>query len=177
MAADEFELDPAHTYPHFSIAHLDFSVMHGRFNESRGTVVMDREGNRSSVRVTVKAASVDTGHDKRDEYLQGSQFLDAARFSEIIFQSTRVEYTGPSTAQVQGSLTLRGVTRPLTLEVTRMVCETHPIKRTYACGFSARGTLRRSDFGMTAYLSMVGDKVDIRIEAEGDRKQQKAGPK
>lgn len=176
FAADEFTLDPTHTYPNFSISHLGFSVMHGRFNESSGTVVMDRDGGASSVKVTVKTASIDTGMDKRDDHLRKPEFLDVAKFPEMMFESTKVSFTGKDTAKVEGKLTLHGVTKPLTLDVTKIVCNVHPMKKNYVCGFDAKASLKRSDFGVAGYLPAIGDEVEIRISAEGERKEKTGGP-
>lgn len=176
-AADTYDLDPTHTYPNFTISHLGFSVMHGRFNETSGTVVLDRDGAGSSVKVTVKVASLDTGMQKRDDHLRSPDFLDAAKYPEMTFESTKVTFTGEKTAKVEGNLSLHGVTRPLTLDVNAINCAVHPLKKTWACGFDASAALKRSDFGITAYLPAVGDEVSIRIEAEGDRKEKSADPK
>jgi polyisoprenoid-binding protein YceI len=174
-AAEEYLLDPTHTYPNFSIGHLGYSVMHGRFNDSSGRVVLDREGDRSLVEVTVRATSVDTGMDKRDEHLRGPDYLDAAKYPEMTYKSSKVTYTSDRTATVEGNLTLHGVTRPLTLNVTAINCAVHPMKRTWNCGFDASASLKRSDFGVSSYVPLISDEMQLRLEAEGERKEAKSG--
>ncbi|HVT37130.1 MAG TPA: YceI family protein [Nevskiaceae bacterium] len=175
MAADRYELDPTHTYPEFSVSHMGLSLMHGRFNETAGSFVLDRKGEGSSVQVTVKVASLDSGMPARDERLRADNFLDAAHFPEMSYRSTRVIFSGDKITRIEGQLTLHGVTRPLALEVTAMNCAIHAIKRVWACGFEAQGMLKRSDYGITTYLPEVGDEVIIRVEAEGAREEKSVG--
>ena len=177
LAADTFELDPTHTYPSFAVSHMGLSVMQGRFNETRGSFVLDRKGGHSSVKVTVKVASLDSGMDSRDQRLLAENFFDAEHYPEMSYVSTGVKFDGDNVSAIEGKLTLHGVTQPLTLAVSAMHCAVHALKRVWACGFEARGTLKRSDYGITAYLPEVGDEVQLRIEAEGQRVDQAPGPR
>jgi polyisoprenoid-binding protein YceI len=171
-AAETYELDGSHTYPTFTISHAGLSTLHGRFDDTRGRFMLDRESGNSSVEAVIKVASLDTGHEQRDKILLGEKFFDAARFPEMRFVSTRVEFVGDSTARVDGELTLHGITQPVRLQVEHLVCLTHPLLRVWACGFDATATIKRSDFGMTAYLpKMVGDEVRIEIAVEAQRKE------
>ncbi|MGH8481998.1 MAG: YceI family protein [Nevskiaceae bacterium] len=172
-AAEELEIDASHTYPNFTVSHRGLSMLHGRFNQTSGQVVLDRDGGTSSVKVVVQTTSVDTGHQKRDDHLRSAEFLDVAKHPEMTYQSTKVTYTGAETARVEGKLTLHGVTKPLALEVTRIFCTQHTVKKTPVCGFSARGTLKRSDFGITYGIPNVGDDIELRIEAEAQKKDDK----
>ncbi len=168
-AATEYRLDPSHTYPHFSIRHLGVSTTIGRFNETSGTLVMDRENDVGSLNVVVKTASVDSGHAARDEHVRKEDFLFVEQYPEMTYQSTKVTFHGPEkdTATVEGTLTLRGVTQPLTLTVTRIVCGEHAFTKKPFCGFDATGQIKRSDFGMTyAPPPIVGDEVDLLLSTE-----------
>ena len=175
-AADSYELDPTHTYPGFAVSHMGLSVMQGRFNESHGSFVLDKQGSGSSVKVTVKTASIDSGMEARDQRLRAENFLDVEHFPEMTYASTSIRFTGDKTATVEGNLTLHGVTRPLTLNITDMRCAVHALKKVWACGFEAQGALKRSDYGIKTYLPEVGDEVTLRIEAEGQRIERSAGP-
>lgn len=175
-AAETYVLDPTHTYPGFFVSHAGLSIMQGRFDQTEGTVVLDREGG-SSLRAVVKTASIDTGHEGRDKILRGKQFLESETFPDMVYQSSQVTFTGKDTARIDGELSLHGVSKPLSLQLTRIACGVHPLKRTWSCGFSAVGKLRRSDFGMDSFLSSVGDEIELRIEAEGERQEKKAGPR
>ncbi|MGH8442441.1 MAG: YceI family protein [Nevskiaceae bacterium] len=176
-AADELEIDGSHTYPNFTVSHRGLSLIHGRFNDTSGKVVVDRDGKTSSVKVVVQTASVDTGHDKRDEHLRSAEFLDVAKYPTMTYESTKVTFTGAETARVEGNLTLHGVTKPLALEVTRFTCTMHTVKKTPICGFSARGTVKRSDFGITYGVPNLGEDVELQIEAEAQAPKKDEKPK
>ncbi len=167
--AIEYRLDPAHTFPHFSVRHLGFSTTMGRFNETEGTLVMDRENDIGSLRVVVKTASVDTGHEARDEHLRKEDFLFVSEYPEMIYESTQVTFHGEEkdNATVEGNLTLRGITQPVTLEVTKIVCGTHLFTQKDFCGFDASAVIKRSDFGMTYALpEAVADEVVLMLSTE-----------
>jgi polyisoprenoid-binding protein YceI len=126
----------------------------------------------SDIRIEVKTASVDTGHRKRDDHLRSDDFLDARKYPVMTFVARSGERTGERTGRIAGELTLRGVTRPLVLEVTLNGMRDYPFAdRHFAVGVSARGTLRRSDYGMTYGVAegMVGDEVELVVEMEGRR--------
>jgi len=169
-AADRFKIDPAHANVVFLITHFDYSRMIGQFQEFEGEFTYDENDlSNSEVRVTVQTASVDTDHQKRDEHLRSPDFFNAAEFPEMSFVSTGVEPTGENTARVTGDLTLLGVTKPVTLDVTVNKVAPHPLPNyegVLTAGISARGTLQRSDFGMTKFVPGIGDEVEIWIEAE-----------
>lgn len=170
-AAEEYVLDPAHTYPNFTINHLGFSTVFGRFNSSEGTLVLDREQGTGSVEVVVDTASIDTGHEKRDEHLRSPDFFNVVEFPEMTFRSTNVTLNGDDTASVEGELTLIGVTKPVSLEVTRISCGSHPFNQAEMCGFDAQGTIKRSDFGMGYGLPALGDEITLYIGAEGVKQE------
>lgn len=167
FAADEYVFDKGHTHILFAISHLGFSMTHGEFMEYEGTVMID-EGAiaNSSVDVTIQMASVDTGHTKRDESLQKPDWLDTAQFPTMTFKSTAVEQTGDTTATMTGDLTLKGVTQPVTLDVALRGRGTNPFSNQEVLGFTASGTIKRSDFNFTHALPGIGDEIEITIETE-----------
>lgn len=171
QAAETYTIDPSHTYGNFEIGHMGLSTMHGRIDVTGGTIVMDRKGDASRVEVTLDPASVDTGHAKRDEHLRETEgFFEVDKYPEMRFVSDKVEFDGDDEATVDGKLTMHGVTRPVTLDVDDISCKTNPLdKEKYSCGFSAETTIKRTDFGMDAYVPMVADEVEISIEAEASR--------
>lgn len=166
LAADNYKIDPSHTFPNFTVSHLGFSTMHGRFNETTGTIVMDREGGESSVEVTIQTASIDTGHDERDEHLRSADFFNVAQYPTITYKSDKVYFQGKDRAVVNGHLTMLGTTKRVTLYVDSIHCGEHPMSGDQVCGFNAIATVKRSDFGMTKYVPAISDEIDIRIEAE-----------
>jgi len=167
LGQQTYVIDPDHTYPNFTVDHLGFSLMHGRFNETSGTIVMDREGDGSSVSITIQADSIDTGYEERDEHLRSEDFFDVANYPEITYESRRVIFQGEDGATVLGDLTLLGETRRVSLAVTAINCGENPMSGDQTCGFNAYATLQRSDFGMDFALPAVGDQIDLRIAAEG----------
>ena len=177
MATDSFTIDPLHTFPNFTIDHLGFSTMHGRFGKTSGKLTVDEAKHSGSVEVVIDAASVDTGYIKRDDHLRSPDFLNAAEFPEITYKSSKVTIKGePSkgdaTAVVDGNLTISGVTKPVTLHVKRMHCGINPMdpkKQQYRCGFDAHAKIKRSDFGVKFALPAIGDEMNIDLEVEATR--------
>lgn len=167
-AADKFLLDPTHASVLFSISHLGFSKTYGRFNTVEGAFTLDADApEKSSVVVTMDAASIDTNHKERDEHLRGKDFFDTAQYPNLTYKSTSVKRTGENSATVTGDLTMHGVTKPVPLEVTLNKTGPHPRDATKTvAGFSARGALKRSEFGMAYGVPMLGDEVELIIDVE-----------
>ena len=174
-AADRFEFDHAHTNIVFLVDHLGFSRMIGQFQDFDGHFLFDPDQvGDSAVSVTIRTASVDTDHEKRDDHLRSPDFFNAVEFPEMTFRSTGIEVTGEKTGRISGDLTLLGVTRPVVLEVTFNRMGPHPSPQmagVTVAGFSGRTMLRRSEFGMTGFSPGLGDKVEIWLEVEGHHKK------
>lgn len=164
--ADSYTIDPDHTYPIFTVSHLGFSTMHGRFNKTSGKLEMDVAKKTGSVEITIDAASVDTAHAKRDEHLRSPDFFNAKEHPNITFKSTKATFTGDKVTAVDGNLTIMGTTKPVTLTVTSMKCDVHPMNKKNVCGFDATAKLKRSDFGMKYGLPAIGDDVTLILELE-----------
>ena len=177
MAADSYTIDPLHTFPNFTINHLGFSTMHGRFGKTTGTLTVDEAKHTGSVEVVIDASSVDTGYIKRDDHLRSPDFLNATEFPEITYKSSKVAIKGdPSnggaTAVVEGKLTISGVSKAVTLDVKRMNCGINPMdpkKQQYRCGFDAEAKIKRSDFGVKFALPAIGDDMNLDLEVEAVR--------
>jgi polyisoprenoid-binding protein YceI len=169
-STETYELDPAHTYPHFSVSHLGFSTMRGRFNTTSGTVTLDKDKGTGSVEIEIDVNSIDTAHAKRDEHLRGPDFFNATEFPKMTYKSTKVTINKDNSAVVEGNLTIMGVTKPVTLNVVKMNCGVHPFNKKEVCGFDATATIKRSDFGMKYGLPAIGDEITMNIEAEGVKK-------
>ena len=126
---------------------------------------MDDPAN-SRIEVTIETASVDTFFAKRDEHLRSADFFNVAEHPTMTFKSTKVERTGENTARMVGDLTLLGVTKPVALDVTLNAFKENPINNKMTAGFTATGSIKRSEFGMKAYVPAVGDTVALRIDME-----------
>lgn len=169
FAADTYALDPAHTQTIFTINHLGFSTITGAVHDLKGTLILDTaRPEKSTVEVTMAADSVDTGFADRDKALEGPMFFNVAQFPTMTFKSTHIKKTGAKTADIQGDFTLLGVTKSLTLKTTfnRMAADTTGTN-VFKAGFTATTTIKRSDFGMKAYVPYVGDDVNVTINFEG----------
>lgn len=159
--------DPRHAYIMFSYDHMGMSRPHVRWRKWSGELDWDAEDPAaSSVYVTIDAASVDSGVDEFDGHLRGEGFFDVAGHPEITFESTSIERTGPNTGKISGDLTIKGVTAPVVLDAVINGATDDAQGGVYKLGFSATTTVKRSEFGITAYVPLVSDEVEISIESE-----------
>ncbi len=167
-ARADYRLDPVHTRVMFAISHAGFSRAIGTVSGSTGTLTFDpADWTRAKVDVRVPIARADLGDADWNKATLAKSLLDAEDHPETRFVSTRVEPVDATHARVHGELTLRGVTREVVLDVTLNAAKRHPMppfRRTV--GFSATTTLSRAEFGITAWKSVIGDDVELRIEAE-----------
>ncbi|MCK6479819.1 MAG: YceI family protein [Planctomycetes bacterium] len=161
--------DTVHTFVNFRIGHLGISHSWGRFNDFTATFETGGDALVSSVAFDIKAESVDTGNEKRDQHLRSPDFLNAKQFPSLSFRSTKVKAIDADTAEVTGDLTLHGVTKPLTARVTK-VGAGKGMRGEELLGLDATFTLKRSDFGMTHMVGPVGDEVTVWISTEGAKK-------
>ncbi len=172
---ETYSLDPVHTRIAFQVSHAGFSNPIGTFSGSSGTLIFD-EDDWSSTRLEVHIPidSLNLGDAKWQGKILDATFFNSKKFPEAHFVSTAVEKTGENQARLTGDLTLHGVTRPVTLEVTLNALKRHPLTFRKTAGFSATATLSRKDFGMSAWEKVVGDQVRLIIEAEAARSHDKA---
>lgn len=172
-APDRYTIDPNHVSVAFLVMHVGFARVLGMFETVEGSFVFDPDKpSVSDISVTIPTASVFTANEKRDEHLRKDDFLNAGQYPTITFVGSSATQTGPRTGTVTGTLTIRGVAKPVTLDVTWNKSGQYPFADKHdAIGISARTTLKRSDFGMTYALAgnLVGDEVDVIIEFEGIR--------
>ncbi len=160
-AAESYTIDPLHTYTNFSVSHLGFSSMQGRFDRSSGKVTLDRVAKTGSVEISIEAGSVSTGHDKRDTHLIGPDFFNSAEYPTVTYKSSAVKFKGDTPSSVEGNLTLLGVSKPVTLTISAFKCGVHPMNKKNLCGADASAQIKRSDFGMKYGLPGVGDDIKL----------------
>ena len=171
LAAEPYKVEKTHADLLFDIDHAGFTRKHGSFHNLDATLQYDAQHpEQSHVSVTVQVDSIDTGFTLRDQELKGEKFFDAAKYPVMRFESIRVTPGPNHTLVVEGDLTLHGVTRPLTLHATLNKSAPNPFDRKATLGFSATGSLKRSDFGVSSFVPMIGDEVRIEIEAEFNQK-------
>lgn len=162
-----YAVEPTHTKVVFAINHLGYSTYYGTFPKAEGTLVLDAANPaKSALDVTVDVTAISTDLKELNEHLLSPDFFDGAKFPKATFKSTKVELTGKNTAKVTGNLTLKGVTKPVTLDVTFNQAGPNFINKVYSVGFDATTTIKRSDFGVSAYVPAVGDEVTLRIGSE-----------
>lgn len=171
-AADTYTLDPSHTSVIWTAEHFGYSKPHGIFSMIEGTVTLDKAApGKSSVNVTVNTGNLFTGNSKFDDHLKSKDFFNVGEFPKATFVSNKVEVTGEKTAKVTGNLTLLGVEKPLTLDVVFNKEAPNPMSQKPTVGFSATGTIKRSQYGMVFGTPGVSDDVKIVIEAEANKEK------
>ncbi len=165
--ADNFEFDKSHTHIAFYVNHLGFSDMLGQFTSFSGKLQFDpNHPDQSALEVTLHPSGIRTSSELLDSALQGEMFFATSKYPDIRFVSTGTTVTGKDTGDVSGNLTMLGITKPFTLHVHFNKIGYHPVTNMYTAGFSAKASLKRSDFGMGYLIPGVSDEVRIEIEAE-----------
>lgn len=166
--AKTYDIDIVHSSIAFFIDHLGFAKVIGTANEFSGTFDFDAANpEASTLTAAVKVASIDTNNPQRDSDIQGADWFNATEFPDIAFVGTGFARTGEATGTITGDLTIAGVTKSVTLEVTFNKEGENPWSGANVAGFSARTSIKRSDFGMQAAQGMIGDEVDLFLEIEG----------
>jgi polyisoprenoid-binding protein YceI len=180
-APEVYDLDPAHFSIVFSVSHMNMSYTYGMFKKAQGRFVLDRQDPAAcQFQMTIDAGSIDTNNAQRDEHLKGPDFLDTVQFPQITFQSTSCTLDNRQQQGivylVTGNLTMHGVTRQVTLPIQMLGEGPGAGGRSYNAGFVTQFELKRSEFGMTNLLNMVGDAVGITVSFEGIRQDGAAPP-
>ena len=172
-----WEIDPKHTLVEFSVRHMMFTTVKGRFTGISGTIhcADEADPSRSSVEAEIDAASITTGDEQRDAHLRSADFLDTEKYPKITFKSTGVEARDQEELRLVGALTVHGTTREVTLEMTFNGRGKNPSGQEVA-GFTAQTTVNRKDFGLTWNAALesggllVGDKLEIMTEVQAIRR-------
>ncbi|MEW5967769.1 MAG: YceI family protein [Pseudomonadota bacterium] len=161
-----YTIDNSHTFPYFTYNHLGFSDQTHRFDKTTGTVTLDRKAKTGSVDVVIDTTSVNTGYALFNEHIQAADFFDTTVYPTITFKSTGMKFKGDQPASVTGKLTIKDVTKPVTLKITHFKCQPHPMKKVEACGANATTKVKRSEFNMGKNVPFVGDEVTLTIAIE-----------
>jgi polyisoprenoid-binding protein YceI len=165
-APETFVIDSTHSYPRFSYSHFGFSTQISRFNKTTGTIVIDKQAKTGSVDVVIDTKSVDTGFAVFDGHIQGEDFLDTEKYPTATFKSTKVNFEGDKPVSVEGSLTIKSVSKPVTLTLTSFQALPHPMLKKDAIGANATTKISRTEFTAGKYAPYVGDEVTIDIAVE-----------
>jgi len=160
-----YNVDPEHTYPSFEADHFGgMSVWRGKVKQTSGNIVFDKEGQSGTVDVTIDMTTIDSGHEKLNGHLKGPDpgMLDVTKFPTATYKGKLVNFKNGAPTQVQGDLTLHGVTKPVTLTINSFKCMAHPMKKKEFCGADAVTTINREDFGV-GWGKAFGFKMDVKI--------------
>ena len=165
VQAGTYAIDPAHTQVAFTINHFGFNNYVGLFGMPTGSLTIDpKEPEKASLTVEIPMNEVHTSSLKLDEHLKAPDFLDTAKFPTAKFVSTAVKVEGME-AEITGNLTLHGVTKPVTIEAQFTGAGVHPMNKKLNVGFSGTTRIKRSEFGISSYVPLVGDEVTLAISA------------
>lgn len=168
-AEESFSIDQSNTFPSFEVGHMGFATQSGRFNRTSGAVVMDEQKKSGKVDITIDANSIDTGIGPLDDALRKLDFLNVAQYPTLTFRSSQFRFDSDQLVGVDGTLTMLGVTRPISLTVTHYQCGPDSASGKFVCNVDAVASFKRSDHGMTAFIPMVSDDVKLRIKVRAAR--------
>jgi polyisoprenoid-binding protein YceI len=167
----KYDVDPNHTFPSFEADHFGgLSVWRGKFDKSSGTIVFDKEKAAGTVEITIDAASIDFGHAKLNDHAKSAEIFDVEKFPTATYKGTLAKFKDGAPTEVDGQLTLHGVTKPVKLTINQFKCMVNPMSKKEVCGADASATFNRADFGVN-----FGDKygfkqeVKLQIQVEGVR--------
>jgi len=167
----KYDVDPNHTFPSFEADHFGgLSVWRGKFDKSSGTIVFDKEKAAGTVEITIDAASIDFGHPKLNDHAKSAEIFDVEKFPTATYKGTLAKFKDGAPTEVDGQLTLHGVTKPVKLTINQFKCMVNPMSKKEVCGADASATFNRADFGVN-----FGDKygfkqeVKLQIQVEGVR--------
>jgi polyisoprenoid-binding protein YceI len=165
-----YTLDPAHTFPSFEADHMGMSIWRGKLDHSQGWVELDKAAGAGSVEVSIALDSIDFGQKQLNAWARGKDFFDAARYPRAVYKGQLAGFVDGAPTRVDGTLSLHGVTLPLTLRIDHFKCMPHPLNKRDWCGANALGSFDRSAFGLDAGKSYGFDmQVALRIQVEAVR--------
>jgi polyisoprenoid-binding protein YceI len=165
-APETFVIDMPHSFTNFEVGHLGITWIRGRFNKTAGKITLDRVEKKGRIEAEIDVGSVDTGYARRDELLRTDNYFNVAQHPTMTFRAGNLRFNGDMLAGAQGELTMLGVTRPVTLDITSFKCITHPVNKREICGAIATGTIQRSEFGMTKVSRSISEEIRIYLNIE-----------
>lgn len=161
-----YKIDPGHTYPSFVADHLGgVSSWRGKLNKTDGKIVLDKDAQTGTVEVVSEASSIDFGNDKLNAHALSPDFFDVEKFPQIIYRGKLVDFKDGAPTKVDGQLTIRGVTKPVTLTIDEFTCKQHPMKKKEVCGADASAMIDRSEFGVNWGQDM-GFRQEVKLEIQ-----------
>ena len=165
-ATETYVIEGTHTYPRFEYNHHGYSFQVSRFDKTSGKITLDRAAKTGSVDVVIDAKSVNTGYALFNDHIQGEDYFYTEKYPTITFKSSDLKFDGDKLVAVNGDLTIKGVTKPVTLTVTSFYCKPHPMLKKDACGANATTKIKRSEFNAGKNAPYVSDEVTLTIPVE-----------
>lgn len=165
-AVDTYNIDPRHTFPSFEADHMGLSVWRGKYTRTSGTISVDRVAKTGTVDILIDAASIDFGLEAMNAHAKKDDIFDVAKYPNVTYKSKSITFSGDVPTSIQGELTLKGVTKPLTLSINKFKCIMHPNLKREVCGADASATFNRADFGVTKGLPAFSPEVKLAIQVE-----------
>lgn len=162
----EYVIDSGHTYPSFEADHMGgLSILRGKFNSSSGKITLDKQAQTGTVEIKVDTASLDFGHDKLNDHAKGPDMFDVEKYPTATYTGKLVNFKNGAPTEVEGSLTLHGVTKPVKLKINSFKCMQHPMTKKEVCGADASATIQRDEFGVD-YAKGYGFKQDVELQIQ-----------
>ena len=165
--SQSYTLDPSHTYPSIEFSHMGVSTWRGKFTKASGKVLLDRAAKTGSVDVAIDPASIDFGHSAMNGHARGDNWFKTEQFPAIAYKGTLAGFNGDAPTQVDGQLTMMGVTRPVTLQLASFKCIQHPMLKREVCGGDAVGTVNRKEFNLGPSTGSVPAEIKLMLQVEG----------
>jgi len=175
IADDHYVIDPLHTFSSFEYSHWGISTQRGRFDHSSGYIDLDVAKKTGTVLLEIDTGSISTGSDLFNKIMMSDSFFDAEHFQKIVFRSTRMIFDQEQLSKIDGTLTIKDTTRPVTLEITQFNCRFMVLYFRQACGANGYTRILRSDFNMDKYAPFVSDEVTLYFSVEGIRESAGTG--
>ncbi|CAN1487143.1 COG2353 Uncharacterized conserved protein [Methylophilaceae bacterium] len=165
-APETYVIDSKHTLPRFSYNHFGYSTQLSRFDKTSGTIVLDKVAKQGSANVTIDTTSINTGYALFNEHIQKEDFFDTAKFPIATFISSKFNFDADKIKSIDGVLTIKGISKEVTLTLSSFLCMPHPMAKKEACGVNASTVIKRSDFNMSKHVPYVSDEITIDIPVE-----------
>ena len=168
-AADVYRVDPEHTFVSFSYAHQNYSIQTSRFDKVTGAIVLDESSNAGMIDMAIDMKSVSTGSVVFNQRIQEDDFFATEKFPVATFKSQKIDFTKDGIGSVQGTLTIKGISKPVVIDFKNFFCSRSLLTLRYTCGANAVTQVNRSDFDMGMYAPFVGDQVTVSIAIEASK--------
>jgi polyisoprenoid-binding protein YceI len=176
FAADRYLIDPEHTFSYFEYNHWGLSMQRSRFDTTAGSIEIDQDAHSGSIDIEIDAASVSTGSNGFNRILRSGDFFDAANYPKISFKSSSLHFEEKQLTQVDGDLTIKGITHPVTLEISNFNCRFMLAYGKQACGANGSAKILRSDYKLASYVPFISDAVTLHICVEAIKDYGSATP-